>query len=106
MLAAHTEADGRDLVLRAPASGQFSASAPMTYTTEGELVTTEQTIGIVQTRDGGVQITSPVAGFLMDVIGEPGAPVRRGQVVARIRACTATDSTCGQGGNEWTALDG
>lgn len=70
----------------APCRGVFEPSPPKTVTTEGEIVTEGQAVGIVHASGEAVPVRSAFSGFFMGLLAHPGERVREGQPVAWLRA--------------------
>lgn len=76
-------------VIVAPALGVFRPSPVATFTTEGEIVSAGQTIGIIECSGDEVPAESRFAGFLMGLMASAGERVREGQPLAWIRVLEA-----------------
>ncbi len=72
-------------VVVAPAIGVFRPLPPETCTTEGEIVAEGQAIGVVESSGEHIEVRSPFAGFLMEMLALDGERVREGQPVAWLR---------------------
>jgi biotin carboxyl carrier protein len=69
----------------APCRGVFEPHAPATVTTEGEIVTEGQAVGVVSASGDEVPVRSAFSGFMMGLLAHPGERVREGQPVAWLR---------------------
>jgi biotin carboxyl carrier protein len=72
-------------VIVAPTSGVFTPLPPATVTTEGEIVTEGQAVGVVEALGQQVDVESRFRGFFMGLLAHPGERVREGQPVAWLR---------------------
>jgi hypothetical protein len=70
----------------APAGGVFRGVPPETVTTEGEIVTEGQTVGLVSVSGDDVPVRSAFRGWMMGMLAVDGERVREGQPVAWLRA--------------------
>jgi biotin carboxyl carrier protein len=73
-------------VIVAPSVGVFRPLPPETRATEGDIVTSGQAIGVLETGGRSTPVRSPFTGFLMGMLAKPGERVREGQPVAWLRA--------------------
>ena len=76
-------------VIVAPALGVFRPAPVATFTTEGEIVSAGQTIGIIECSGTEIPAQSRFAGFLMGLMASAGERVREGQPLAWIRILEA-----------------
>jgi biotin carboxyl carrier protein len=74
-----------DCMVVAPSVGVFRALPPLTYTTEGEIVTAGQLVGVVESGDEAIPVESRSPGFVMDWFARDGEYVQQGEPVARLR---------------------
>lgn len=72
-------------VVVAPALGVFRPLPPETVTTEGELVSAGQAIGLLVASGEEVLVRTPFSGYLMGMLAVEGERVREGQPVAWLR---------------------
>jgi biotin carboxyl carrier protein len=77
--------DVLERVVVSPATGRFTALAPQTVTTEGEIVRRGQPVGTIDGPGGAISVESPFTGFLMGILALPGERVREGEPVAWLR---------------------
>lgn len=86
LLTAGEALDVPERLVVAPSTGIFRPRAPATVTTEGELVTVGQVLGVLEAPACRTPVESPFDGFLMGMLALPGERVRAGQPVAWLRA--------------------
>jgi biotin carboxyl carrier protein len=72
-------------VVVSPVVGVFRPLPPETCTTDGEIVREGQTVGIVHASGREIEVRSPFAGFLMEMLAVDGERVREGQPIAWLR---------------------
>jgi biotin carboxyl carrier protein len=72
-------------VVVAPTLGVFRPLPPEVVTTEGELVSAGQVIGLLVASGEEVPVRSPFSGYLMGMLAVEGERVREGQPVAWLR---------------------
>lgn len=86
-MSAHVPLEGDDIhlparLVLAPQAGSFRALPPATVTTEGEIVTVGQPVGLVDHTGGTEEILTRFTGFLMGILALPGERIRAGQPIA------------------------
>lgn len=72
-------------VVVAPSGGVFEPHPPRTVTTEGEIVEVGQIIGVLRFSGTDVEVRTPFAGFLIEMLAARGERVREGQPIAWLR---------------------
>ncbi len=73
----------------APEAGTFRPAAPLTCTSEGEMVTPGVRVGTIESLGRAVAVTSAFDGFLMGMLALPGERVRAGQPIAWLHSVAA-----------------
>lgn len=76
-------------VVVAPTVGVFTPAEAEQVTSEGEIVTEGQIIGIIENSGTATVVRSPFAGFLMGLLASAGERVREGEPVAWLRVVAA-----------------
>lgn len=75
-------------VVPAPIAGVFTPAPPHEYTTEGEIITAGQSIGVISRGRELFEVVSPFTGFFMGHLACDGERVRPGQPLLWLRVIT------------------
>jgi hypothetical protein len=77
--------DVQERVIVAPAGGVFRPLPPETVTSEGEIIRSGQSVGIIAASGVDVSVCSAFEGWMMGMMAVEGERVREGQPIAWLR---------------------